>query len=46
MRIIILVILIYKKKENNEISLIDPFELGNFADKYNKERLDNQYGEK
>ena len=35
-----------QKKENNEISLIDPFELGNFADKYNKERLDNQYGEK
>ena len=35
-----------QKKENNEISLIDPLELGNFADKYNKERLDNQYGEK
>ena len=30
-----------KKKDKNEISLIDPFELGNFADKYNKERLDN-----
>ena len=31
-----------QKKDKKEISLIDPFELGNFADKYNKERLDNK----